>query len=46
VSLSPLENFLSHPEIDIPILRLSQVVVEYLQVKTDIVIFSTTSEKT
>jgi hypothetical protein len=45
VNLSQLEKFLANPEIDIPILRLPQVVVEYLQVKTDIVIFSVASAK-
>lgn len=46
MNLSQLENFLSNPEEgDIPILRLSQAVVESLQVKTDIVVFSATSAR-
>jgi len=43
--LACLESFLIHPENDIPILQLPKIVVDHLQVKTDVVLFSAASAK-
>jgi len=45
VSYAFLERFLTNPEDAIPILQLPKIVVDHLQVKTDIVLFSAASAR-